>query len=60
MHVYEQLSDGKIIPQHYVECKKPNPDGTPKLRPTWISDFKKWHAEGRDRDWETKKECRRL
>ena len=47
MHVYEQLSDGKIIPQHYVECKKPNPDGTPKLRPTWISDFKKWHAEGR-------------
>ena len=42
-HYYEQRSDGKIIPRHLVEMKsRPG-----ELRPTTITDVRKWWKEGR-------------
>jgi hypothetical protein len=43
MHIYEKLSDGKIIPQHFVEMtSRPG-----ELRPSRITDFKKMVKSGR-------------
>ena len=42
-HYYQQCDDGKVIPMHYVEMtSRPG-----ELRPTRISDVRKWWKEGR-------------
>ena len=43
MHYYEELNTGEVIPQHYVPMTS-NPD---KLRPTRITDVRKWIKENR-------------
>ena len=40
MHVYEKTPSG-IEPRHLVQAKNGN------LRPTYVSDFRKWLAEGK-------------
>tara|TARA_S200002703_G_C3775014_1_gene238660 strand:- start:465 stop:1313 length:849 start_codon:yes stop_codon:yes gene_type:complete len=47
MHIYKQLDDGKIIPKHYTPYAKPRiENGQEVLRPSTLSDFKKWFKKG--------------
>lgn len=47
MHIYKQLDDGKIIPKHFTGYAKPRiENGREVLRPSTLSDFKKWLKKG--------------